>query len=171
MRNPAHIDKPSKFHVSSQLEKTAVEIMKLKEESGRVKKGILKRTEELPVNTKLADAKPWNASVVMEKKTYDENHKSITDRSKSLCQKKREKTLDLSTYVSPINSSIKFQETVKQQKDDGFFEWKKRVYRDPTLDDPVNRSLLRNRHKVEEDRTYTTDKHSGVWQFNSVEGR
>lgn len=48
----AAIDKPSKFHISTQLESTARDILAARAED-RIQAGHFMRTQEMPVNSKL----------------------------------------------------------------------------------------------------------------------
>lgn len=125
----------------------------------------------MPVNTRLAEKPEWNQRTVLQKNEYEKTHDAITRTAKTACSKMRQFTIDRATYTSPINSTIKFQDEVRRQKEEGRFDWSKLVYRDPTLDDPVDRSLLRNRYRIQGSRTFQTDQHSGIWEYNKAEGR
>ena len=72
-------------------------------------------------------------------------------------------------YVSPMESSQNILEEVRRQKKEGTFSTKKTVFQ--KVEEPVDRSKLRNRLAIEPSRKYKVTEHSGRWEFNPVEGR
>jgi hypothetical protein len=87
------------------------------------------------------------------------------------CKTNRSKILNPANYLKPIETTNKLQEVIRQKKADGTFTWKKLINRDESLDEPVDRSLLKNRFPSEKSSAIVTTKHSGTWEFNPVEGR
>lgn len=171
LRTMQPIDKPTKFHISTQLECSAKDLASTLRDGEPIFRGNHKRVEEMPVNVKLTESVPWNSGVVLPKKVYDSNHNKLTATATVKCQNNRSKYLDESKYVSPMNSTKKLQDTVRDRKLEGTFEWKKLINRDRALDEPVDRRLLKNRCPTEKPQSTTSNQHSGVWGMNKAEGR
>jgi hypothetical protein len=171
LRNDEPFDKPTKFHFSQQPEVTARAVETRMLGGDRVQRGIFAQIAENPNNTKLCDAQPWNVSTYFTATEREKDRNKYTTMTMESTKKTRATILNPAKYVSPIDSTNKLQETIRQKKADGTFTWKQLINRDESLDEPVDRSLLKNRFPAEKSRTQVTSKHSGTWEFNAAEGR
>ena len=160
------IDKPSKFHVSAQLDSDIKEIER-KRSSDPVFRGTFRRTEELPTHPNLSSAKPWNPSTEF---LPDDKEKSLKELEKKAMMNSIKKKSSLSEeYISPEVIARKVGEEVRRQKQLGTFSVEHKVFQPPP--EPVDRASLKNRYAIEASRKYKTSHHSGVWEFNNAEGR
>jgi hypothetical protein len=171
LRNEEPFDKPTKFHFSQQPETMARAIETRMREGTRVQKGIFTRVEENPNHPNLRDAPSWNNSTFFTARDREVNRNAYTTMTMDACKTNRSKILNPANYLKPIETTNKLQEVIRQKKADGTFTWKKLINRDESLDEPVDRSLLKNRFPSEKSSAIVTTKHSGTWEFNPVEGR
>jgi hypothetical protein len=164
-RVPEPLDKPTKFHMSRQLESTA---QRIKEESvnDMVKQGTLRRNLEMPNHPNLDDALSWSKTTVLSNKEKKNSYETMTLKSKKNSKSVSDK---LKNYETPMQHSDRMQAVVREQKRNGLFDVKKAILRPASP--PVNRNLLTNRHKVEPSRKYKTNKHSGTWELSKFDNR
>eukprot|EP01036_Dinobryon_divergens_P034689 gene34689-44861_t len=141
------IDKPSKFHISTQLESTARDILAARAED-RIQAGHFMRTQEMPVNSKLQGAAEWNFSTTFERREKDRRLDTLTDKAQQWTHQITETLPAKKQYDNPLKTTIKFQEEVRRQKKAGEFTLNKHVYQRP-LSPPHTR---------------TSTAHSGVWE-------
>lgn len=168
LRNKPPIDAPTKFHVSRQLESEASDIRKERKDN-LLASGYHHRTREVPVHEALADAPGWNVSTFITPKDISDSQDKLTTKALTMTQKKNSKLGKTMKYLSPMETTIAFQEKVRQQKKEGTFSTTMPVYRPVT--EPVVPFDYKNHEAVEKSKKYYTDKHSGVWQYNDCEKR
>ena len=122
-----------------------------------------KRNQEMPVHAKLQESfsRDWNCSTEVSRKDISKNEMKLTHNAKTNTVKKK-KLINPETYKNPIKLSAKISQEVRKQKEDGTFSVKKPVFQ--TQEESVNKKSLMNRYAVEPDLTFTTTKHSGVWE-------
>lgn len=166
LRNLEPVDKSTKFHISVQLESTAKNIVEQKKKN-RVLNGQLHRTKEMPVHPNLENA-TWNTTTVLTKKELDSGLNNMTTRAKSWTGKVN-MTLGHSNYVTPIESTIIFQEQVRQKKADGEFDWRVKLNRPKTPPEEIFET--NNRYKNDPPVRIQTTEHSGTWGKSGVEQR
>eukprot|EP01038_Epipyxis_sp_PR26KG_P006780 gene6780-9287_t len=163
------IDKPTKYHISTQLTSTALEILKEKE-SDRIQNGIFHRNAEMPVHPKLQDAPKWEVSTaVADPKSRERSLSNITDHSLRWTAKVNKGFSEKTSYSTPIDSSILYQEEVRKQKLAGCFDSTKKLFRPRSA--PIDRTVLVNRYKIEKPSKLIVHKHSGVWETSKIDGR
>jgi len=168
-RMTAPVDKPTKFHISRQLESEAMRVTMLQNES-MLQRGQYKRTQEMPVHPNLIDALAWNNSNA--KVPPAELQKSLdrmTAKSKKHTSKISETLGQTSLYVKPIDNTRNLIETIRHQKRTGEFSPEKMV--NVKAEEPVNRKLLKNRQAIEPSRKYGEYYHTGVWELSKADGR
>ena len=131
----------------------------------------LKRTQEQPVHPKLESdfSTEWNLSSTINKSTLDKSFRDLNDRSKDNSVRKTKKLVRDDSYVSPIQRSRLIQEEVRRQKSLGTFNAEKKIFDKPEA--PVDRKSLVNRASIEPSLKFTTTQHTGVWEYNAIEGR
>lgn len=161
-------DKPTKFHISSQMECTAQDIREQKA-SNRIQAGHFKRTEEMPQNPVLENYEPWASGQMITKKEMDQTLTDMTKKSLEWTSKVTKTVSPRTKYVSPVQSSKMFQEEVRRQKATNTFDLSKHVYAKPIP--PVNRAVLKNRFAVEKKEIKTNHVHTGIWEKSKVDGR
>lgn len=162
------IDKPTKFHISCQLESTVRDILQTREGS-RIQRGWTHRTRELPNHPDLEDKDKWKESTQFSLKEVNNQLDSITTHSKDWTKKVGESLLKNKKYVGPMKSTMLLQKEVRKQKSDGTFSLNKQIHRPPTP--PVNRKALKNRFPNESLNIHVREEHSGVWETNRVDGK
>ena len=163
------IDKPTKFHISTQIETRALDLKEIKS-TNRIQNGYFTRTGEMPVHPNLIDAQPWNVSTEVDVKKKDQ-------RLDTLTMKAKEWTSNINTgtetfkkpYKGPLQSAVELQNTIRQQKAEGTFSLKKQVNRPGSA--PVDRTKLVNRLAIEKPNIFSTHTHSGVYEYNQSVGR
>mmetsp|Transcript_24160 Transcript_24160/g.33132 ORF Transcript_24160/g.33132 Transcript_24160/m.33132 type:complete len:318 (+) Transcript_24160:24-977(+) len=155
------IDKPTKFHVSTQLESTAREILSAKQ-SDRIQAGHFMRTKEMPINTKLEGYTPWNESTSFSRREKDQTLAEITKNATNWSAQISQTLPRKKSYDTPQQTTVLFQEEVRRQKKAGEFSLTKQVYQPPLS--PVDRTKLRNRYAIEKPNLKTKNSHSGVWE-------
>lgn len=162
------IDKPTKFRMSRQTESEVVEITRIMDED-RVQRGILKRTEEMPVNPKLIGATEWNNTMVYPPRAQQASLDRMTAKSRQWTKRVNE-TLGLTKeYVTPIDQVRQLNETLREQKKNKTFSPKKLVSHQAEA--TVDKISTKNRQANEPSRKYSIYNHSGTWEFNPMEQR
>ena len=163
------IDRPTKFHMSTQLESRAVELKELKE-TNRIQNGYFTRTGEMPVHPNLIDSEPWKGTTEISLKDKDQRFHKMTNKALEWTSKiNTAPSTFKKPYIGPLKSAIILQNTIRQQKADGTFSLKKQVNRPGSA--PVDRTKLVNRYSVEKPNLYSTRTHSGVYETNRADGR
>jgi hypothetical protein len=129
----------------------------------------LKRNQEMPVHAKLQEPfhREWNCSSEVIRKDLNKTGDSLTQSAKMNSEKKK-KLINTTKYQNPAKLSAKLGLEVRRQKETGNFSVKKPVFQ--VTEEQVNRTELVNRYAVEPDLTFTTTKHSGVWE-KQADGR
>lgn len=179
LRNKEAIDKPTKFHISQQLESTATNLIATTRSNlnnNLLDTGYLKRTEPMPINPNLEGSKEWNASTTtVSRRQFQHKLEQMTQLAKETTAKKNLVFGTVFPYESPMESSIKYQEKVRLQKAEGRFDRTLHIDRPATV--PVDRTQLRNRYLVGKPGSgsgsgkYSTHEHSGVYEYNAAERR
>ena len=168
MRNIEPLDKSTKFHVSVQLDTTAKEIMKMKQENP-IHRGQFHRTLEVPNHPNLIEATPWNNGTVLTIKEQQQGLDHMTHHAQQWTGKVN-KTLKLkSGYVSPMQQTILMQEKIRQQKHEGTFSASNLI--NPPRKVPEMNYPKHNRVQNDKMKKVKLTEHSGVWGPNSVDGR
>mmetsp|Transcript_10988 Transcript_10988/g.17913 ORF Transcript_10988/g.17913 Transcript_10988/m.17913 type:complete len:339 (-) Transcript_10988:157-1173(-) len=164
------IDRPTKFHMSAQLETRALEINRIKS-TNAVQSGRFTRTGEMPVHPNLEGKAPWNVSTEVNIKQKDLRLGAITDKAKEFTGKVNSKssTFKSKPYVGPMNSVIELQNTIRKQKAEGNFSVAKPVYRPTSA--PIDRNVMKNRIPNEVPNKFVTHEHSGVYETNRIDGK
>ena len=162
------IDKPTKFHISTQLESRAFEIREIQDQD-RVHKGNFNRTGEMPVHPRLEGEGPWNVSTYFERVDKDKRLEEITEKAKEFTKKRTDKILTKKPYVSPIQSTKILQKTVREMKSRGEFNADMAANRPGH--EPVDRRTLVNRYAIEKLNKVTSSRHSGIWEKSRTSGR
>jgi hypothetical protein len=163
------IDKPTKFHISTQLETRALELKDLRT-TDRIQNGYFTRTGEMPNHPKLVDATPWNVSTETNPKEKEKKLGTMTLQAKEWSSKVNSSSDKLTKpYLGPLKGAIELQNTIRKQKMEGTFSVKKQVNRPGSA--PVDRTKLVNRLANERPNVFTTYAHSGVYETNKVTGR
>jgi hypothetical protein len=168
MRNIEPLDKSTKFHVSVQLEKTAKEIVRLRQENP-VHRGQFHRTLEVPNHPDLVDAKPWNNTAVLTLKELNQGLEKKTKHAQEWTGKVNETLKPKREYISPMQQTILMQEKIRQQKHEGTFSAKELI--NPPRKAPELTYTKHNRIQNDKMRKVKLTEHSGVWGPNSVDGR
>jgi hypothetical protein len=161
-------DKPTKFHVSSQMESTAMRLQEIKA-TDRIQAGQLKRTQEMPMHSMVDEYPQWAYSTDFSMKDKDKAFKEMTLSAKEWSNKVTKTVPKRTNYQSPMQTTINFQEEVRRQKAINIFTTSKGVFSDPVL--PVDRATLKNRFAVEKPVVRLSAEHSGVWEKSKVDGR
>ncbi|KAJ1421378.1 hypothetical protein B484DRAFT_452735 [Ochromonadaceae sp. CCMP2298] len=169
LRMTEPIDRPTKFHLSTQLESRAMELKDIRD-NDRTQNGRFARTAEMPVHPDLVDKTAWNLSTEVNVKQKDLRLNAITDKSMQFTATVNSlKGTFSKPYKGPLKSAIALQNTIRQQKMDGTFSLKKHVNR--PVPPPVDRKALKNRVPNEKLNKYSLHAHSGVFERSRVDGR
>jgi hypothetical protein len=171
LRNCEPIDRPTKFHVSSQLESTASKIEQHMNMS-LINRGQFKRTQEMPVHNRADEVGSWNSSTTITPKDISTGLDRKTKKALSSTSKSTTQLLKSSNYVSPKESVSKLSNLIVEQKRDQFFDPRLWVNRPRVNEAEVfTKNESYNHEAIEKDFRYKTDSHSGAWQFNESENR
>lgn len=163
------IDKPTKFHISTQLETRALEVNEIKS-SDRIQRGNFTRTGEMPNHPNLVDATPWNVSTETDVREKEKRLEAMTLRAKEWTGRVNSSPERFTKpYVGPLQGTIELQNTIRKQKMEGTFSIKKQVNCPGAT--PVDRTKFSNRLLNEHPSVYTKHSHSGVFEVNRVTGR
>jgi hypothetical protein len=162
------IDKPTKFHMSTQLESRAMELRTIKD-TNRIQNGYFTRTGEMPVHPDLIDAEPWRLSTEVKLKEIDDKLMNMTLKAQEWTQKVNNNPKLKKEYKGPLKQAAILQNTIRKQKAEGTFSLKKQVNRPGSV--PVDRSALVNQCAIETVNKFITDTHSGVYETNRIDGR
>jgi hypothetical protein len=166
LRNIEPLDKSTKFHISAQLESTARTILE-KQKDSSIYRGQFKRTQEMPIHPNLENVPSWNSSSVLTVKELNEGLDKRTKKAQHWSTQVNA-TLPLKKeYISPMQSTILFQEEVRQQKSDGTFSLTSKVIRPKS--EPLEKHTYRNEILNDKPQTVTLHEHSGVWERNPAE--
>jgi hypothetical protein len=168
LRNLEPLDKSTKFHISTQLESTAREILAQRATS-QVARGQFHRTQEMPVHPNLELKREWNSTIVLTTKEQEKGLDEKTKRAKSWTSKVNSTIAIKKEYISPMESTKLFQEAVRQQKFDGTFSTKEPVIRPQTV--PEVEMPFKNRYVNDRPQKVTLTEHSGVWERNKVDNK
>lgn len=169
LRQVEPIDKPTKFHLSTQLESRALELKEIKS-TNRVQNGYFARTGEMPVHPNLIDAEAWKISTECSLKEKKDRLAKMTEKAKQWTSKVNTNGETFrKAYTGPLKATIELQNTIRKQKEEGTFSLKKQVNRPGSA--PVDRTKLVNRLKVEKPAVFETTSHSGVYETNRADGR
>lgn len=168
LRTVAAIDRPTKLHVSAQMESTAFEIRD-ERATCRVKNGNLNRTGEMPSHPKLEGALDWQVSTVINKPVVTKQLDAITDKALSWTRQVNASEQMRAKHTGPYQAAIILQNEIRRQKIAGTFSTDKQVNRPLTV--PVDRKKLRNRFALEKLNKQSSHQHSGVWEPSKVDGR
>jgi hypothetical protein len=178
LQNEEPVDKPTKFHMSKQLESTASNLLEAKAHASSVGKGTLKRTEEMPVHP-LLESTTWDYGIVRPLKLHEADLEKNTQKAVSVCKSKEGtwKSCSKDHYVSPSDIGQIFQSQVREQKVNGSFDWRTCVARS-SLSKSAPRGFVqmpahskKPKFRPENVRKYGKTQHSGSWEFNAIEGR
>lgn len=170
LRQVEPIDKPTKFHISTQPETLALELKTIRG-TNRIQGGHFNRTGEMPVHPDLIDATPWKLSTEVVLKEKDQRLADMTLKAQQSTRKVNSlsSTFKSKPYVGPLKAAGELQDLIRKQKAEGTFSLKKQVNR-PGLE-PVDRSKLKNRVPNESANVYLSYSHSGVYENNPAVGR
>ena len=94
------IDKPTKFHVSTQLNSEVIELEQ-KMRADPIYAGIFRRTEELPNHPKLSNAVPWNPSTELLPSDKNSLLEELNKKSKQHSSRKKAALKPSTGYVNP----------------------------------------------------------------------
>lgn len=157
-KNLAHLPKPHKFKIDM-MDPTTRNTITMRKAADPVLGGNAKRTEEMPVNPKLADKLNWNQSTEFTKKEY----KTRWDRSEDArTQNSVKKNAKLKRYVSPEAREAARRAELRRLKESGVVP----AYNvGPTADDIPRYNRLAKEPSVKT----KSSKHSGAWEFNKLE--
>ena len=152
------IDKPTKFHISRTSSSAALTSqMRLLHEP--IQRGQLRRTEEIPVNIKLANKPEWNAMTAVSPKDRNNNMNEFTMKSRSH-SKRISTAMSSLDYINPLKSEVIYHATLRRQKTAGTFT--PASFLDGVDHRPVDPKDLMNRYAIERPRTYNVVEHSGT---------
>ena len=172
------IDRPSKFRMSLQTESEVMEIARIMEQDP-VQRGILKRTEEMPVHPDLLSKTPWNNGVVLSVSAQQASLDRMNVKSRQSTKRVNDMLVFSSKgYVRPVDQVILINQRLREEKKQGHKASSVKISHIPQADDGVkggdeeiDRKSLRNRQAIEPSRKYSSYRHSGTWEFNPIEGR
>jgi len=163
----APIDKPTKFHISTMVEKDAAKNVELMR-SDRLQRGQFARNAEVPTSWKLVDAKPWDNSC---KQSDELRNKFFVQKTEKAMRNTRKinTSLEELDYVSPIKRSKEVSKKVRDLKRSGQFSPKRALAR--PMEEKIDQTQFTNKFALEPSRKYTHSVHSGVWEYNQKEGK
>jgi hypothetical protein len=167
LRNIEPLDKSTKFHISAQLASTAKTILDAQKENP-IHRGQYKRTQEMPVHPNLEE-RSWNSSMVLTPKELQSGLDHKTQRAHNWTKKVSKVLTVKQDYISPIQSTILFQEEVRQQKADGHFSLTEKVIRPRS--EPADRPTFKNPKLNDKPQTRTLQEHTGIWERNRVDNK
>jgi hypothetical protein len=167
---PEPLDKPTKFHISRQLESEANAI-KEQMRTDPISRGMFGRVAEMPVHPNLVDAPKWQISTML---PYPEQYArldSMTRKAMIETQKARDNRIKPKDYLTPIQQTIKIGNEARKKKLEGTFNVSEGISFSTkrAVTEPADPKQFKNRQAVERDMRYTTDQHSGKWEYNKVE--
>lgn len=170
LRQVEPIDKPTKFHLSTQPESRALELNTIRA-TNRIQSGQFTRTREMPVHPDLEDAEPWKLSTEISLREKDQRLADMTQKAQNFTSKVNSlgTTFKKKPYVGPLKAAAELQNEIRRQKAEGTFSLKKQV--NSTGLGPVDRTQLKNRVPNEKPNVYLTYTHSGVYETNPTNGR
>lgn len=162
------IDKPTKFHLSRTSYSSTTSNQSLLLDNNQ-QKGILKRTEELPINLDLVDKIEWNYMTTFSLKEKDKKLDSLTTNSKNFTQKVSNE-LSTINYIGPLNKEKLYIKTIRKIKSEGKFVPLSKII-NPAAVYIQDKSLSVNQNALEKSKKYTTQHHSGLWELNKTENK
>lgn len=167
---PELLDKPTKFHISRQLQSEADNI-KEQMRTNPISKGIFKRVLEMPVHENLIDAPSWQSSTVLPYSEQNKRLEFLTRKAMIETQKARETRIKPKNYLTPVQQTIKIGNEARKKKLEGTFNVSEGISFNTkrAVTEPADPKQFKNRQAVERDMRYTTDQHSGVWEYNKIE--
>ena len=163
LRMAEPFDKPTKFHVSAQMESTAMQLQTLRA-TDRIQAGQIKRTQEMPIHDAVDEYTPWQHTTQLTLKEKDKAFKKMNETSKIWSEKVIKTVPSRTQYITPMETSTRFQEEVRRQKALNIFETTKGVFAPPIQ--PVDRATLKNRFAVEKPIVRVSTAHSGLWEVS-----
>eukprot|EP01032_Pedospumella_encystans_P030185 gene30185-34072_t len=130
LRQVEPIDKPTKFHISTQPETLALELKTIRG-TNRIQGGHFNRTGEMPVHPDLIDATPWKLSTEVVLKEKDQRLADMTLKAQQSTGKVNSlgSTFKHKPYVGPLKAAAELQDLIRKQKAEGTFSLKKQVNR------------------------------------------
>jgi len=166
------LDIPTKYHVSVQLESEAEELRKKMLED-RVSRGLFTRMAEMPVHPNLLDKGPWDYGMVL---TPEERQKVLdikTDKARAWTAKSNDRILKQSaSYIGPMARVKQLTKTIREQKKSGTWtiptEAKQMELHEH---EPIDPTTFINRQAVEKSTRYKIEEHTGVYEYNKLEGK
>lgn len=168
-RNPAPIDKGTKFHISIQQPQEVEAIKTMHLETNQLKSGQFNGTSEWIIHPTLVGASEWQKSTELLPSDKRAAYEDLMNASGKHTKLKNKKMATKKEYVSPMERSSKLAEEVRKLKASNSFSANRPVFQ--SAEKPINRKTLVNHLAIEPSRKYKTTKHSGVWEFNAAEGR
>jgi hypothetical protein len=100
LKNLPAIDRPSKYHISTQSLAKTIEIKEL-QKSSLLASGYQRRTEELPVHPNLESSQPWNSTTTVPRQSEMKNYLDLKTKKAKEWTMKKNKVLG-----GPISSGI-----------------------------------------------------------------
>jgi hypothetical protein len=166
------LDLPTKFHISAQLEVDAEKIRQKMIED-RVSRGQFTRTGEMPVHPNLLDKDPWDFGMVLTPEVRQQCLDIKTDKARAWTAKSNDRILKQSaSYVGPMARVKQLTKTIRAQKKAGTWsiptETKQMELHEQ---EPIDKSTFINRQAVEKSTRYKVEEHTGVYEFNKMEGK
>ena len=166
------LDLPTKFHISAQLENDAEKIRQKMIED-RVSRGQFTRTGEMPVHPNLLDKGPWDFGMVLTPEVRQKCLDIKTDKARAWTAKSNDRILKQSaSYVGPMARVKQLTKTIRSQKKTGTWsiptETKQMELHEQ---EPIDKSTFINRQAVEKSTRYKVEEHTGVYEFNKIEGK
>jgi len=185
------VDKPSKFRLSRQTESEVMELTRIMDDDP-VQRGLLKRTQEMPVHPNLEDKIPWNNGMVLPVSVREAALDRLTVKSRQATKRVNETISLTKGYVTPIDQVRHLNETLREGKKNstslsssqsGTMSSQQHHLHGTSsaaastaaggggADEEVDRKSLKNRQAIEPSRKYSSYRHSGSWEYNAIERR
>jgi hypothetical protein len=168
------LDKSTKFHISRQTPEQQERILTAKM-NDRISAGFFPRTTEWVAPPPPhggggpGQAGDWRPSTLLTSDEKVEAYSKLMKASIRHSALSNAKVAENPAYKTPLERTVELQEEVRRQKATGEFNVRKPVFQ--AEERPVDRRSLRNRYAIEPSRKFKTTSHSGVWEFNKIEGR
>jgi hypothetical protein len=138
--------------------------------SDRIAAGHFPRTTEWVAPSRSGPGEAdWKCSTLLAPAEKQEAYLKLMKSSIRHSTLNNSKVVQNPAYKTPLERSVELQEEVRRQKTAGEFNVRKPVFQ--AEERPVDRRTLTNRYAIEPSRKFKTTSHSGVWEFNKIEGR
>jgi len=173
------IDRPTKFRMSRQTESQVMELTRIMDQDP-VQRGILKRTEEMPVHPNLVGKTPWDNTMVLTTAAQQASLDRMTVKSRQSTKRVNEALSLTRGYVKPAEQVRQLNARLREEKKHHDHHQQQGTAAAATssssssshgVEEELDRRTLRNRQAIEPSRKYSTYHHSGTWEFNAVENR